>query len=48
LLAPASLGYLAHFFGIGVVMGLPMAGSMIVLFLLLLILLETRLSGRPA
>ena len=45
LLAPASLGYFAYFFGIGVVMGLPLAGSIFVVVLLLLILLEARLSA---
>ncbi|MBI4889722.1 MAG: MFS transporter [Acidobacteria bacterium] len=45
LLAPASLGYLAHFFGIGVVMGLPLAGSILVVVLLLLILLEARFNA---
>jgi fucose permease len=45
LLAPASLGYFAHFFGIGVVMGLPLAGSIFVVVILLLILLEARLSA---
>jgi fucose permease len=50
LLAPASLGVLAHYFGIGVVMGLPLMGSVMVLLLLGLIILEAKLSGagRPA
>jgi FHS family glucose/mannose:H+ symporter-like MFS transporter len=47
LLAPATLGYYAHFWGIGVVMGLPTLGTLMVLLLLLLILLEARLSGTP-
>jgi MFS transporter, FHS family, glucose/mannose:H+ symporter len=47
LLAPASIGYLAHFLGIGVVMGLPLLGTFMVLILLLLILLEARLAGTP-
>ncbi len=47
LLAPASLGVLAHYFGIGVVMGLPLLGSVMVLLLLGLILLEAKLSGGP-
>ncbi|MBN9663492.1 MAG: MFS transporter [Acidobacteria bacterium] len=47
LLAPASLGYLAHFYGVGVVMGLPLAGSIMVVFLIILILLEARLSSAP-
>ncbi|WP_321477779.1 MFS transporter [uncultured Paludibaculum sp.] len=45
LLAPASLGYLAHFYGVGVVMGLPLAGSIMVVFLIILIMLEARLSS---
>ncbi|MBI5280085.1 MAG: MFS transporter [Candidatus Solibacter usitatus] len=45
LLAPASVGYLAHHFGIGVLMGLPLLGSVLVLLLLLLILLEDKLSA---
>jgi FHS family glucose/mannose:H+ symporter-like MFS transporter len=48
LLAPASLGLLAHYLGIWVVVGLPLAGSVLVLMLLLLILLESRLSAGPA
>jgi fucose permease len=46
LLAPASLGVYAHYFGVRVVMGLPLAGSILVLILVLLIFLEARLSGR--
>lgn len=45
LLAPASLGYFAHFLGIGVVMGLPLLGSIMVVVLLLLIVLEARISA---
>ena len=45
LLAPASLGLFAHFFGTGVVMGLPLAGSIMVFILVMLILLEARLSA---
>jgi fucose permease len=47
LLAPATLGYLAHFYGVRVVMGLPLVGSVLVLIFVLLILLESRLSGLP-
>lgn len=47
LLAPATVGYAAHFLGIGVVMGLPLLGTVMVLVLLLLILLEARLAGKP-
>jgi len=45
LLAPASLGYFAHWLGVGVVMGLPLLGSVMVALLLMLIWLESRLSG---
>lgn len=47
LMAPASLGVLAHYFGIGVVMALPLMGSVMVLLLLALVILEAKLSGRP-
>lgn len=47
LLAPASLGYFAHWLGVGVVMGLPLLGSVMVALLLMMIWLESRLS-RPA
>jgi fucose permease len=43
MLAPATLGYASEFFGIQVVMALPMAGSCIVLVLILLIWLEAKL-----
>jgi len=46
LLAPASLGVYAHYFGVKVVMGLPLVGSILVLILVLLIFLEAKLSGR--
>lgn len=45
LLAPASLGYLAALVGIGVVMGLPVLGSLMVWVLLTALWLEQRLSG---
>ncbi len=45
LLAPASLGYFAHFAGTGVVMGLPVLGALMVLLLLAALWLESRLSG---
>lgn len=45
LLAPASLGYFAHFAGIGVVMGLPVLGALMVIVLLLALWLEARLTG---
>lgn len=45
LLAPASLGLYAHVWGVRVVMGLPLVGSILVLILVLLIILEAKLSG---
>jgi hypothetical protein len=46
LLAPASLGLYAHLWGVKVVMGLPLIGSILVLILVLLLFLEAKLSGR--
>lgn len=46
LLAPSALGFWASQWGVGVVMGLPLLGSGVVLALLLLISLEARLSSR--
>ncbi len=45
LLAPATLGYFASIWGVGVVMALPLAGSVVVFLLLTLISLEARLSA---
>lgn len=45
LLAPCLLGYLASIWGVSVVMGVPLAGSVIVCILLMLISLEARLSS---
>jgi fucose permease len=45
LLANGSLGYWVDLWGIGVVMLLPLAGTVLVFLLLLLITLETKLSG---
>jgi FHS family glucose/mannose:H+ symporter-like MFS transporter len=45
LLAPCSLGYFAGFWGVRAVMGLPLAGSIVVFILLLAIWLEARLSA---
>jgi fucose permease len=45
LLAPATLGYLAYWLGVNVVMALPLLGSIMVGVLLLLLALEARLSG---
>jgi MFS family permease len=46
LLAPATLGYFAALAGIGVVMALPLAGGFMVIFLLLLIWLEAKVTGQ--
>jgi len=48
LLAPATLGYFAQLRDIGVVMWLPVAGTVMVFILVLLIWLETKLSGKPS
>jgi hypothetical protein len=44
LLAPCTLGYFAWLLGVRVVMGLPLAGSLIVFLLLALIWIEARFS----
>jgi len=44
MLAPCTLGYFASYWGVRVVMGLPLAGSAVVFVLLMLISLEARLS----
>ena len=46
LLAPASLGYAASLLGVGVVIGIPMIGTIIVIALLLLIWFESKITGR--
>jgi MFS family permease len=46
LLAPASLGYLASFLGVDVVIGIPLLGTFVVMALLLLIWLESKVTGR--
>lgn len=46
LLAPASLGYAASFQGVRVVMGIPLVGTVTVIALLLLIWLESKVTGR--
>jgi fucose permease len=46
-LAPASVGYIAHFLGIGVVAWLPLLGSVAVFILYWLLVLESKLSHRP-
>ena len=45
LLAPCTLGYFAAQWGVNIVMGLPLAGTVVVLVLVLLIGLEARLSS---
>lgn len=45
LLAPASLGLFAANWGVGVVMGVPLVGTIMVLILLFLIQLDARLTG---
>jgi len=47
LLAPASIGMFAYFFGISAVMFLPLLGTFMVFVLLLLLLLEARMAGKP-
>jgi len=46
LLAPATLGYAASKWGVGVVMGIPLIGTFLVMALLLLIWLEAKVTGR--
>jgi fucose permease len=46
LLAPATLGYVAAAWGVGAVVGLPLIGSCAVVALLLLIWLESKVTGR--
>jgi fucose permease len=46
LLAPATLGYAAAFRGVGVVIGIPLFGTFLVMILLLLIWLESKVTGR--
>ncbi|HEY1241352.1 MAG TPA: MFS transporter [Bryobacteraceae bacterium] len=46
LLAPATLGYAASKLGVGVVVGIPLLGTMMVAALLLLIWLESKVTGR--
>jgi len=46
LLAPATLGYAAQFWGVGVVVGIPLLGTFTVMALLLLIWLESKVTGR--
>jgi len=46
LLAPATLGYVAEVWGVGVVVAIPLIGSCAVVALLLLIWLESKVTGR--
>ena len=46
LLAPATVGYAASIWGVGVVMGIPLIGTILVMALLLLIWLEAKVTGR--
>lgn len=46
LLAPATLGYAASVWGVGVVLGIPFTGTCLVMVLILLIWLETKVTGR--
>jgi fucose permease len=46
LLAPATLGYAAARWGVGVVIGIPLLGTCMVMVLLLLIWLESKVTGR--
>ena len=46
LLAPATLGYAANQWGVGVVIGIPLMGTCMVMVLILAIWLETKVTGR--
>jgi hypothetical protein len=46
MLAPASLGYAAAVWGVGVVIGIPLLGTCMVMLLILLIWLESKVTGR--
>ena len=46
LIAPATLGYAAGFWGVGVVLGIPLIGTFMVMLLLILIWLESKVTGR--
>ena len=47
LLSPATIGVYAHFWGVGAAVTVPLLGSIMVFLLLLLLMLEAHLSGRP-
>jgi hypothetical protein len=46
LLAPATLGYAADAWGVGVVVGIPLLGSCMVMLLVALLWLESKVTGR--
>jgi fucose permease len=46
LVAPATLGYVAAALGVGVVIGIPLIGTFTVMLLILLIWLESKVTGR--
>ena len=46
LLAPATLGYAASVWGVGVVVGIPLTGTCMVMVLILSIWLESKVTGR--
>lgn len=46
LIAPATLGYAAEAWGVGVVLGIPLVGTFMVMLLLVLIWLESKVTGR--
>jgi hypothetical protein len=46
LIAPATLGYVAAALGVGVVIGIPLVGTFTVMLLILLIWLESKVTGR--
>jgi fucose permease len=46
LIAPATLGYAASEWGVGVVIGIPMIGMFLVMMLLVIIWLESKVTGR--
>jgi hypothetical protein len=46
LLAPATLGYAASVLGVGVVVGIPLLGTCLVMILIPLIWLEAKVTGR--
>jgi hypothetical protein len=46
LIAPGTLGYAAAIWGVGVVIGIPLVGTFMVMALLILIWLESKVTGR--